>query len=268
MHFPVYLQVGAIQVHPHWVLETLGYAIGFRIYLFMRKRLGDALSVDLRWWVIAAAAAGAAAGSKVLYWFEDPRFSLANWQNPAYLLGGKTIVGALIGGLLAVEWTKRRLGIGRCTGDLFALPLVVGTAIGRIGCFLTGLGDHTAGLSTSLPWGVDFGDGLRHPTQLYEILFLIVLGVAIERVARKPYREGDLFKLFMVAYFAFRLAVDFLKPETRIFADLSSIQWACVALLAFYSRDIFRWCSAGLEFKPRMDPACAAGLPAGPISRA
>src|SRR5579862_4305073 len=138
MSFPVYLRIGALQFHPHWIFETLGYAVGFRCYLLLRKRRGDPLPYEMRWWVIAAAAAGAAIGSKLLYWFEDPHLTLVNWHNPAYLLGGKTIVGALIGGLIAVEWTKHQLGITQRTGDLFALPLTVGSAIGRVGCFLTG----------------------------------------------------------------------------------------------------------------------------------
>lgn len=264
MPFPIYLRIGPLQVHPHWVFETLAYAIGFRVYLSLRKRRGDVLAYETRWWVIAAAVAGAALGSKVLYWCEDPRLTLANWHDPAYLLGGKTIAGALIGGLAAVEWTKRRLRISLRTGDLFALPLTIGTAIGRIGCFLTGVEDHTAGIHTSLPWGIDFGDGPRHPTQLYEVLFLIVLGFAIEHVARGPHREGDLFKLFMTSYFGFRLAVDFLKPETHVFAGLSSIQWACVALLVYYSRDIVRWWASGLQFNASINSvesiAPASGL--------
>jgi phosphatidylglycerol:prolipoprotein diacylglycerol transferase len=250
MLFPIYLRLGPLRFHPHLVFEILAYAIGFRIYVNLRTQRGDMLASPMRWWVIAAAAAGAALGSKVLYWFEDPRLSLAHWHDPAFLLGGKTIVGALIGGLVAVEWTKRRLGIAPRTGDLFALPIAIGVAIGRIGCFLTGLEDHTVGVRTSLPWGVDFGDGPRHPTQLYELLFLIILAFAIETVARKPHREGDLFRLFMTSYFAFRLAVDFLKPEVRVFAGLSSIQWACVAMLIFYFGDLSRWCKAGLEIKP------------------
>jgi phosphatidylglycerol:prolipoprotein diacylglycerol transferase len=251
MTFPVYIRVGPFDVHPHWVFETLAYAIGFRLFLTLRKRRGDTLAYEARWWVIAAAAAGAAMGSRVLYWFEDPPLYLANWHDPGFLLGGKTIVGALISGLAAVEWTKQRLRITQRTGDLFALPLTIGTAIGRVGCFLTGTEDHTAGIHTSLPWGVNFGDGPRHPTQLYEILFLIVLTIAIEHVARRPHREGDLFKLFMISYFGFRLAVDFLKPEVRVLAGLSSIQWACVAMLMFYSPDISRWCSVGLRFKEK-----------------
>ncbi len=240
MYFPVYLRFGAVQLHPHWVFETLAYAVAFRVYLALRHHQGDALDDEARWWVIAAAAAGAAAGSKLLYWLEDPRLTLAHWHDPVFLMGGKTIVGALIGGLLAVEWTKRRLGITRRTGDLFALPLCVGIAIGRVGCFLTGLPDHTAGVPTALPWGVDFGDGPRHPTQLYEILFVLLLGLGILWYSRRPHAEGDLFKFFMVGYFAFRFAVDFLKPDVRVFAGLSSIQWACVFMLGYYAAPLFR----------------------------
>lgn len=242
MHFPFYLHLASFRLHPHWVFETLAYVASFLVCARLRRRQGDAIDSYKRWWVIAAAALGAVVGSKLLYCLEDPTLTVQGFQNPQVLLGGKTIVGALIGGLFAVEWTKRRLCIKGRTGDLFALPLCVGIATGRIGCFLTGLEDHTSGVATSLPWGVNFGDGIpRHPTQIYEIVFVCVLGVVIHQVSRKPYVEGDLFKIFMVAYFAFRLAVDFLKPEGRVFLGLSSIQWACAAMLAYYARDVLRW---------------------------
>lgn len=233
MQFPVYLRIGQISLHPHWVFETLAYFVAFRVYVWLRNRNGDVVTDENRWWVIAAMAIGAAVGSKILFWFEDPRLTAANWSNPVYLMSGKTIVGALIGGLIAVEWAKRRMGITRRTGDLLALPIIVDTAIGRIGCFLTGTEDHTAGSLTQLPWGVNFGDGPRHPTQLYEILFLIVLGIFIVWLSRRPHREGDLFKCYFVAYLAFRFAVDFLKPEVRIIAGLSAIQYASLIALLY-----------------------------------
>jgi hypothetical protein len=91
-------------------------------------------------------------------------------------MGGKTIVGALIFGLISVELIKRYIGLRQSTGDLYAIPLALGIAIGRIGCFLTGLSDNTYGTPTNLPWAINFGDGIpRHPTQLYEIIFLIAL---------------------------------------------------------------------------------------------
>ena len=66
-------------------------------------------------------------------------------------MGGKTIVGALIFGLISVELIKRYIGLRQSTGDLYAIPLALGIAIGRIGCFLTGLSDNTYGTPTNLP---------------------------------------------------------------------------------------------------------------------
>jgi phosphatidylglycerol---prolipoprotein diacylglyceryl transferase len=126
--------------------------------------------------VIAAAVAGAAVGSKLLFLLEDPHLTWQHLHDPAYLIGGKTIVGALAFGLVSVELTKRYIGLRQSTGDLYAIPLALGIAIGRIGCFLTGLSDNTYGTATNLPWAVNFGDGIpRHPTQLYEIAFLLAL---------------------------------------------------------------------------------------------
>jgi phosphatidylglycerol:prolipoprotein diacylglycerol transferase len=242
MSFPVYLHLGSFRLHPHLVFETLAYAVAFRVYLWLRKRKRDAIGDANRWWLIAAAAMGAAAGSKILYWFEDPQLTIQNHRDPAYLLGGKTIVGALIGGLAAVEWMKKRLKITSRTGDLFAVPLCIGIAIGRIGCFLTGTEDHTAGVITMLPWGVNFGDGvLRHPTQLYEIAFVLALSIFLWRKMQRPHLEGDIFKKFMAFYFVFRFSCDFLKPDVRVLAGLSSIQWTSAGILVYYAGDIARW---------------------------
>ena len=222
----------------HLFFESLSYFIGFRIYLWLRKRSEDVVTTEQRWRVVAAAIVGAAVGSKVLNWFVDPAIFLRNWNNPYFLMSGKTVVGGLIGGLFAVEWVKRWFGVKRRTGDLFAIPLCAGIATGRIGCLMAGLSDDTYGLPTALPWGIDFGDGIaRHPVQIYEIVWLGLVTLWLLRLRRRAHREGDLFKTFMVAYFAFRLAVDFIKPGKPL-AGLTAIQWACVAILIYYARDI------------------------------
>jgi prolipoprotein diacylglyceryltransferase len=243
MQFPVYLHLFGFRLHPHLIFESLAYTIGFAIFRRFRKVFGDPVPESIRWSVIAAAVAGAAAGSKVLYWLEDPVSVMAHWRNIQVWLGGKSIVGGLAGGLLAVEWVKYRLKFQSRTGDLFAVPLCAGIAVGRIGCFLTGLDDATFGNATSLPWGVDFGDGIRrHPTQLYEIIFAMALS-AILRWMQRAYTPGDIFKGFITGYCGWRLVIDFLKPDPAFFG-LNSIQWACVAILIYYSRDIRRWMSA------------------------
>jgi prolipoprotein diacylglyceryltransferase len=244
--FPVQITLGPLRLHPHTVFDVLAYAIGFRLFLWQRRRFGDTIDTHARWTVVAAAILGAAIGSKVFFWLEDPAETLANWTNPVFLFGGKTIVGGLIGGLVGVELEKRWAGITRRTGDLFAMPLAAGIAIGRIGCFLSGLPDRTYGTPSSLPWAVDFGDGIpRHPTQVYESVVMTIAAFVLGRLTRRAHREGDVFKLFMVIYFALRLAVDTLKPEVRILLGLSSLQWASVAVLLYYSDDVRRWIREG-----------------------
>lgn len=236
--------LGSLAIPAHLVFESLAYALGFRLYLALRRRWGDDLPTGTRWWLIAAAAVGAVVGSKVLGWLDHPEL----WRRPddlATLWGGKTIVGGLLGGLVAVEWVKRRLGETRRTGDLFVIPLCVGMAIGRIGCLLGGLEDHTYGIATGLPWGADFGDGIRrHPTQLYEIIALAAISAwavaAQARVRSGSLERGDVFRGFMALYLGFRLVVDAIKPETRPYFGLSGIQLACVMGLIYYARQLPR----------------------------
>lgn len=232
MTFPAYLRIGTIQVHPHALFEALAYVVAFAAYFWLRRQSEDPISHNERWWVIAAAMAGAAVGSTMLAYAGVP---FASSQPP-----GKTIVGGLVGGWLAVEWVKKIRHLSIRTGDLFALPLALGIAVGRIGCFLTGLSDQTYGNATILPWGVDFGDGVRrHPTQLYEIAFLFGLTLLLRLFMTKAHLNGDIFKAFMIGYMAWRLAIDFLKPGLRV-AGLTAIQWTCLAVLLYYARDLIR----------------------------
>jgi prolipoprotein diacylglyceryltransferase len=230
--FPIWIGIGTWRLHPHLVFELLAYAIAAGVYWQQRRDGGDRVSSEDRWALVAAAVAGAVVGSRLLFWFEDPQRSIALLTQPQYLAGGQTIVGGLIGGWLAVEWRKRRLGIREPTGDLFAVPIALGAAIGRIGCFLSGLPDGTYGSATSLPWGIDLGDGIaRHPTALYEAAFMLGLAWWLARL-RRTAAPGDAFLVLMAAYLAFRLAVDFLKPGVPLLAGLTAIQCAAIAGLA------------------------------------
>jgi prolipoprotein diacylglyceryltransferase len=234
----IVLHAGPISVPAHLIFESLAYAVGFAIYRANRNREGDILESTTRSSVIVAAILGAAIGSKVLAWLEEPAALVGGFQ--AFWPGGKTIVGALLGGTIAVEWIKRRLNIQARTGDLFAVPIAAGTMVGRLGCLLGGVNDHTAGNSTNVPWAVNFGDGIpRHPTQLYDILFLAALIFLLRKLKPLRLASGDLYRVFLFSYLAWRLVIDFLKPDPP-FAGLSSIQWCCLAGVFWYSRDIVR----------------------------
>jgi prolipoprotein diacylglyceryltransferase len=232
----VWIPIGRWRLHPHLVFESLAYVVGFAVYLARRRRLGDHVADDSRWSIVTAAAIGAVVGSRVLSWADELSAGTPQLAQLAQFLASKTAVGGLLGGWIAVEIEKRRIGVVERTGDLFAVPLAVGFAIGRIGCFLSGLPDGTYGTATTLPWGLDLGDGiLRHPTALYETAFMIALAVPLAR-AESVVKRGVLFQIFVFAYLTFRLAIDAIKPGTALALHLTAIQWACLVGLAYQAR--------------------------------
>ncbi|NDJ15930.1 prolipoprotein diacylglyceryl transferase family protein [Myxacorys almedinensis] len=246
MNFPVYIGVGAFKLHPHLFFEAIAYSVALRLSLRNFRRHG--VSPPHRSSIVVGGLAGALIGAKVLVMLQHIDIF---WQHREQffwlLLQGKTIVGALLGAVIGVEITKKILGIKQSTGDAFVYPLILGTAIGRLGCFLTGLSDRTYGIATDLPWGVDFGDGLlRHPTQLYEIAFLLILMIFLrvrssktwQHQARYPIQSGDLFKFYLISYLSFRFLIDFIKPDFHPVLGLTAIQIACLLALVYYRNSL------------------------------
>jgi prolipoprotein diacylglyceryltransferase len=233
MTFPVYLGFGIFKLHPHFVFEVVAY--GVAMALLRRNVKSDSIPLSQRSSVVVGGLIGALVGAKILVLLQHIDLLGSDWRSWLLLgLQGKTVVGALLGGLIGVELTKKWIGLTQSTGDAFVFPLLVGTAIGRVGCFLTGLSDRTYGTVTALPWGIDFGDGLpRHPTQLYEVGFLIVLGIFLAWYRQSHPPNGRLFQLYFVGYLGFRFGVDFLKPDFHPLWGLSFIQMACLLGVAY-----------------------------------
>lgn len=147
---------------------------------------------------------------------------------------GKTIVGGLLGGLVGVEWAKKIIRYPHSTGDDMTSPIIIGICIGRIGCFLTGISDDTIGIATNLVVGIDFGDGIRrHPTMLYEMIFLLMLLMMLKTIKNKPWK-GYLFQRFMLSYLVYRWFSEWLKPTYKMCLGMSAIQCACIAGVIYY----------------------------------
>lgn len=233
----------------HIVLETAAFALGGLLYWRGSNSAASGKDAVSRLGIVAGAALGAALGSRLLYVAEYwTALSGEPWQ---MWLGGKTIVGALLGGLSGVELAKVGLGWRDSTGNRFVVPLLVAMIVGRIGCQLADVTDQTYGNATTLPWAWNYGDGVpRHPTSLYEILGLLGIAWLVHnrRFAREP---GDRFRIFMVSYLLLRLGLEFLKPPfgpaasgtllPDLWGPLSAIQWACLAGLAYYLPASKRW---------------------------
>lgn len=222
----------------HLFFEWLAIAVGLQIYRRQRGLSGGTKLLQRgHYGVVIGCILGAAIGNKLVFWLEMPHLWSAAANDMAAWMSGQSIVGGLLGGLIGVEIGKKLTGVRESTGDNFVLPLVIGTAVGRVGCFLAGLNDGTYGNPTSLPWGIDFGDGIaRHPTQLYEIVFVLLWGGCLlagrQRLAG---RSGLMFKLYLSGYLFWRLLIDGIKPVPYDYgAGLSGIQFVCLLALLCY----------------------------------
>lgn len=241
MTFPVTIPLGPLSLSAHLLFELLAFSLGFRYFLYLRRRQEDRITESNRIWIFIGASLGALLGSRLLGILENPSLlaagKLAWWQ----VLGSKTMVGGLLGGLAGVELMKKRIGETRSSGDLFTFPLILGICIGRIGCFLNGTAEPVVGIETTAWTGMDLGDGkLRHPIALYEIACLLSLWLLLLAIEKKyTPAEGLRFRLFLIAYLLFRFLVDFIKPTDPLALGLSGIQWACLAGLFYYRITIF-----------------------------
>jgi phosphatidylglycerol:prolipoprotein diacylglycerol transferase len=164
---------------------------------------------------------------------------------------GRSIEGAIFGAVVGVELYKVISGIQVRTGARFAAPLAIGVAVGRIGCYFSGLDDFTYGTPANWPWCHDFGDGLlRHPAPLYEsasmALFLSIYLIAAFRNNRFVIDNG--LYLAIGWYAVQRFAWEFFKPYAPVLGPLTVFQILSILLL-FYA--VFMLLTARLKSHER-----------------
>jgi phosphatidylglycerol:prolipoprotein diacylglycerol transferase len=184
------------------------------------ERAGMGYSLAL---VLGAAIGGFGAGTINLWLSGEPGI-------------GRSILGALAGAIAAIEMFKARKGIRGSTGLIFVPAFATSVVIGRWGCFLSGLPDHTHGTPTTLAWGHDFGDGIaRHPVQLYESFAMAgFLAVALVFIGRRtPFFVRNGFYLMVLYYGMQRFLWEFLKPYAALAGHFNLFHFLCAGLVIY-----------------------------------
>lgn len=213
----------------HTIFDILAWLVSLTtLWILRRTWFADATPATRNLGYLAAVLAGAGLGA----WF----FGSLNLIISHLGLMGRSIEGAVAGAIIAVEVYKWLAGISARTGAIYALPLALGIAIGRIGCQFAGMEDLTYGTPTALPWGFDHGDGInRHPVASYEsiamLVFALTYGVAMMRGLAWVKRNG--FYLAIAVYAVERFGLEFLKPYGTLVAGLTLFQIVSVALLIY-----------------------------------
>jgi phosphatidylglycerol:prolipoprotein diacylglycerol transferase len=208
------------------LFNWLGYVVGGVVFLWQaRKRRLATEGIGI---IFLAALIGGLAGAKLTEWIFGAGTPLFN--SPAAFfdpfVGGRSILGGVLVGWLCVEIAKKRLGIRRKTGDLFAFALPAGEAVGRLGCFFGGC---CHGKAASVPWAVFQHGDFRHPTQLYSsAAALLTLGVVYFFRNRVP--EGCLFPIYLMMFGGSRLLIEVFREGEPAFAGLSLAQWIAIEI--------------------------------------
>ncbi|AJQ93006.1 prolipoprotein diacylglyceryl transferase family protein [Gynuella sunshinyii] len=199
--------------------------------------------ISVRWKLkspMTRTAAGIGAGYFIALSLGSMTGSFALGTANLYLSGvsniGRSIAGALFGATLTVELYKLQRGTRGSTGYMYVIPFCVLVIVGRLGCFFSGLADHTYGTPTTLPWGVDFGDGMqRHPVQLYEslsMLMLLMFVIFMLRV-RQQFIVDYGYYLCVGFYGGQRFLWEFLKPYAALLGSLNLFHIICLLLMIY-----------------------------------
>ncbi len=158
-------------------------------------------------------------GVFLLYWVGAKLFYLmtADFSGKAdggassssfWLGGGFVFYGGLIFGLLFSLFfaVKTKQGLKRF--NIFLPALALGHGIGRLGCLLAGC---CYGSKTDSPLSIKLWGAHRHPTQIYEALFLFGLAFIF---SKKPLlRSKNAVWWYFLAYAGFRFLIEFIRGD-------------------------------------------------------
>lgn len=213
--------LGPFTLHTYGLVLAVAFLSGLWITSRQAKRSGlDAnLVTDMAIWVLIAGLIGAKVLLVAVDWrlyTGTPRELLSIFQS------GGVFYGGLLGGMLVAWWYARRHGLpGWATADVLAPGVILGQAIGRLGCFAAGC---CYGKPASVPWAVTFTDvNVRavgtpmdtplHPSQLYESILAFLLFFALLWLADRKRFAGQVVLSYAIGYSVIRFILEFWRGD-------------------------------------------------------
>jgi prolipoprotein diacylglyceryl transferase len=187
--------------------------------------------------IIGVAGLAGIVGARLYHVLESPAEFFADPWPYIFSRVGFAWFGGFLGGSAALAFLARSAKIPLLEFlDACSPAAAVGYAIGRIGCFLSGDGDY--GMSTKLPWGMSFPNGIVpttarvHPTPLYEFFIWLAIAAFLWRMGTKalrgPKAKGEIFCNYLILTGAARFLIEFIRINPRSFFGLSNAQAASV----------------------------------------
>jgi phosphatidylglycerol:prolipoprotein diacylglycerol transferase len=258
---PILLQLGHFALRWYGLIVATAVAAGVGVALreARRKGLSDYQFADAIPWVIFGGLIGARLFHVIDHWPDEyaanPVRALYIWE------GGLAIWGGVIGGLAALGLFAWRRGLSLAVLLDTAVPgLVLGQAVGRIACVITG---DAVGKPTTGPFGLAYSSpdamvpqlGVFYtPTPIYEMIMNLTIFAIVWRLRKRPLPDGALFLVYLVFYSAGRFVITFGSAYKMIALGFNQAQLISLAGLAVGLPVL-----VGLLWRTRSARAVAAG---------
>ncbi len=156
---------------------------------------------------------------KPIYYFNHPKLMLDNFS------GGFVFYGSFIGIMPILIWYLKKHKIPVLPMlDILVITTLIAHSIGRLGCFFGGC---CYGKPTDSFIGMHFPktNGIAvHPSQLYEIVALLLIMLLIFYLKKKQQFKGQLFLSYILIYAVTRSILEIFRGDNRgfIIADILS----------------------------------------------
>ena len=221
---PVLLDLGFLKIYSWGFMVAIAFIAATIIAAREAKR--KKIDPEKIYSLVAYIIIGAIIGSRIAYLLFNPT-SISDifkfWE------GGLSFHGGFIGGVLFGFFyvRKNKLNFWKIT-DICTPSIPLAQAIGRIGCFLRGC---CYGIETTLPWGINYLKEIRHPTQIYSSLALLIIFIFLSKQKYKKNFNGSLFLTYIIIYSVFRFFIEFIRTEPRILFSLTGAQLVSIVLV-------------------------------------
>ncbi len=259
---PVLFEIGPIKIYSFGFMLVVAFYSCFYLLQKDMKRLeyNNKLASDM----VFAAAVGGILGSKIYYLIENFGRVIDDPIGMIFSGSGLVFFGGLMGGTLGVTLVLRTNNLPWLTfADIVAPLLILGYAIGRVGCFLVG---DDYGIPTHLPWGVPFENGLPpstyhvfdlyypwvdlsgfepgllavHPTQLYEVAIGFAIFAYLWNKRMHVKVVGSLFFTYLILAGIERFVIEFIRTNDRYLFGLTGSQLISFAMIIIGTTALIR----------------------------
>lgn len=233
MH-PIIAKIGPLFIYSYGLMVALGFAVAILLAYREATRFGIDKDRVIDFGIVVLL--GGLIGARLFFVLTNITYYIANPLEIINLTKGGLVWygGFLMGILVGIVFVKKN-NINFWNGaDLMAPFIALAQSIGRLGCFLNGccygiIAPKDYALGVKFP----HEEVLRHPTQIYESVVLLIVFLILREWQGKRHFKGEIFLGYAMLYSLSRFLLEFLRGDNpKILLGLTISQIVSIAILA------------------------------------